>query len=274
MTEELENATDAKEQAETASPAKETVEPVAAGATSEVESAPAGEPAEGEEAAEEAPVNLDEAIAAAVAGAEDEDEDADVLPLELVEDEPEVDESLETCWYILKVQVNRESTVCDALQRRVKVAGLEPYFERILVPTEEVREFTKAGKQRIVKRKLYPGYIMVKMAINDDSWFLVRETPGIGDFTGSAGRPTPMDPKEIQAILRKVEPDADEEDREIKTTIKHKPGDRVRVKEGYFENFEGEVETVDEASGRISVIINIFNRSTPVELEHWQVEEL
>jgi transcriptional antiterminator NusG len=190
----------------------------------------------------------------------------------LIEEAPEGEE-IETLWYILKVQVNRESSICDALERRVKMAGLERYFGKIIVPTEEVQEFTKTGKKRIVKRKLYPGYIMVNMAINDDTWFLVRETPGIGDFTGSAGKPTPMKDYEIASILRKSEPDV-EDATQVKTAIKVKPGDRVRVKEGYFQNFEGDVEGIDEANGRITVIINIFNRSTPVELEHWQVEEV
>ena len=206
----------------------------------------------------------------------DDDDDDDFVgeaePLELIEDAPEGEE-IETHWYILKVQVNRESSICDALERRVKMAGLERFFGKIIVPTEEVQEFTKTGKKRIVKRKLYPGYIMVNMAINDDTWFLVRETPGIGDFTGSAGKPTPMKDYEIASILRKSEPELDETT-QVKTAIKVKPGDRVRVKEGYFQNFEGDVEAIDEANGRITVIINIFNRSTPVELEHWQVEEV
>ncbi|MEQ8791823.1 MAG: transcription termination/antitermination protein NusG [Pirellulaceae bacterium] len=203
---------------------------------------------------------------------EDDEYDGDVEPLELIEEAPE-EEEIATDWYILKVQVNRENTICDALWRRVKVAGLERYFNKIIVPTEEVQEFTKTGKKRIVKKKLYPGYIMVNMAINDDSWFLVRETPGIGDFTGSAGKPTPMQQHEIAAILIKTEPE-NKEEAQIRSVIKVKPGDRVRVKEGYFQNFEGQIDAVDEANGRVTVIITIFNRSTPVELEHWQVEEV
>jgi transcriptional antiterminator NusG len=204
-------------------------------------------------------------------GDEYEEYEGEVEPLELIEEPPE-EEEIKHDWYILKVQVNRENTICDALWRRVKVAGLERYFNKIIVPTEEVQEFTKTGKKRIVKRKLYPGYIMVNMAINDDSWFLVRETPGIGDFTGSAGKPTPMQAHEIAAILQKSEPETEAE-AAPKIGIKVKPGDRVRVKEGYFQNFEGLIDSVDEANGRVTVII-IFNRSTPVELEHWQVEEV
>lgn len=206
--------------------------------------------------------------------ADDESEEVeDVEPLELIEESGESDEDVQMDWYILKVQVNRENTICDALQRNVKVKGLERYFGEILIPTEDVREFTKTGKQRVVKRKLYPGYILVNMAINDDTWFLVRETPGIGDFTGSIGKPTPMDPHDVERILATSKP-PEEGETTPRIGIKFKPGDRVRVKEGYFQNFEGEVDTIDEANGRITVMINIFGRATPVELDHWQFEEV
>lgn len=204
---------------------------------------------------------------------DDEGEDMDVEPLELIE-ETEDEEDISMDWYILKVQVNREKSICEALQRRVKVEGLEKFFSDILVPTEDVREFTKTGKQRVVKRKLYPGYIVVRMAINDETWFAVRETPGIGDFTGSAGKPTPMLQHEIDRILKLARPEIAEETADIKTNIRFKQGQRVRVKEGHFQNFEGEVDAIDEAHGRVTVMINIFGRPTPVELEHWQVEDV
>lgn len=173
-------------------------------------------------------------------------------------------------WYILKVQSNRETSICDALQRRVAVAGMEKFFGEIIVPTEDVAEY-KNGKRRVVKRKLYPGYIVVQMNLNEDSWVLVRETPGIGDFAGAAGKPTPMLPEEVDRIVRAVHPE-EEGGEQIKTAIPFKLGDRVRIKEGTFENFDGDVEGLDEANGRVTVMINIFGRSTPVELEHWQVE--
>jgi transcriptional antiterminator NusG len=202
----------------------------------------------------------------AASGSEDTDEI--VEPLDEVDVE---EEEVPREWYILKVQVNREESIRDALKRRVKIAGLEEFFGDIVVPTEDVAEFNKSGKRRIVKKKLYPGYIMVHLSLNDDTWFLVRETPGIGDFTGSAGKPTPMDPVEVKRIIH-VEKDTESGEPQVKTAIPFKPGDRVRVKEGYFENFEGDVESIDEANGRVTVMINIFGRSTPVELEHWQIE--
>ena len=192
-------------------------------------------------------------------------------PLEFI-DESIADEDLKFEWFILKVQVNREDSIKDALLRRVKMNGLDRYFKDIVVPTEDIAEFTKTGKRRVVKKKLYPGYILVNMAVNDDSWFMVRETPGIGDFTGSAGKPTPMEPKDVERILRSSKLLVDVVDPNVKTAIPFKKGDRVRVKEGYFQNFEGDVESIDQAHGRVTVMITIFGRPTPVEIEHWQIE--
>lgn len=210
---------------------------------------------------------------------EDEDDEDEVSPLEEFVDEASIpieDEEIEMRWYILKVQVNRENTICDQLKRRVKIAGLDRYFGDVLVPTEDVREFTKAGKQRIVKRKLYPGYVVVNMSINDESWFLVRETSGIGDFTGAAGKPAPLSQEEIDRILATTLPPENEdgEEEKLKTNIPFKIGQRVRVKEGYFENNEGEVSAIDERNGRITVMINIFGRNNPVELDHWHAEKI
>jgi transcriptional antiterminator NusG len=182
--------------------------------------------------------------------------------------EPEEETPVNRQWYILKVQTNREESIRDALQRRVAMAGLEKYVGDIIVPTEMVSEF-KGGKKRVSKRKLYPGYIVVNMEINDDTWYLVRETSGIGDFTGAMGRPTPMAPEDVAKIVAKTEEKPDEAPR---VDIRFKPSDRVRIKEGTFENFEGNVEAIDQANGRVTVMINIFGRSTPVELEYWQIE--
>ncbi|MDR3183236.1 MAG: transcription termination/antitermination protein NusG [Planctomycetaceae bacterium] len=171
-------------------------------------------------------------------------------------------------WYILKVQVNREDTIKKNLERRIAVSGLKDLFGDILVPTEKVTEI-RGDKKRIVKRKLYPGYIMVFMEINDDTWFLVRETSGVGDFTGTQGRPTPMMPHEVQRIL-KSEEESPQKAPELK--VGYQVGQTVKVKDGPFETLEGTVDNIDGSSGRVTVIINIFGRSTPVELEYWQVE--
>ena len=173
-------------------------------------------------------------------------------------------------WYILKVQSNREESIREGLLRRVAIAGLDRFFGDVIVPTEKVTEF-KGGKKRVIKRKLYPGYLVVHMEINDDTWFLVRETPGIGDFTGAAGRPSIMLPHEVQRIVAKAE---EKSEKAPKLKIGFSEGERVKIKEGTFENFEGEVESIDQTNGQVTVMINIFGRSTPVTLEYWQIETL
>ena len=173
-------------------------------------------------------------------------------------------------WYILKVQSNREDSIRETLIRRIQMQGLDKYFGDVVVPKEQVTEF-KGGKKRVVWRKLYPGYILVNMLLNDDTWYLVRETGGIGDFTGSAGRPSPMLPQDVAKLLNKAEVKADEAPR---LKIAFKKGDRVKINEGTFENFEGEVEEIDEANGRVTVMLSIFGRSTPVDIEYWQIESV
>ena len=217
-------------------------------------------------------VETDEGASEEQTASEEEASEEEASEETASEEEEESDEATKQ-WYILKVQVNRENSIRDALERRTKIEGLEEFLGDVVVPTEEIAEFNKAGKRRIVKKKLFPGYIMVHMIINDDTWFLVRETPGIGDFTGAGGKPTPMDALEVDRILKTSE-EIDDGDQQVKTAIPFKTGDRVRVKDGYFLNFEGEVEGVDEANGRVTVMINIFGRSTPVELEHWQIEDV
>jgi transcriptional antiterminator NusG len=170
-------------------------------------------------------------------------------------------------WYILKVQSNREESIKDGLLRRVKREGLDRYFGEVIIPTEKVTE-VKGGKKRVMKRKLYPGYLVVQMEINDDTWFLVRETTGIGDFTGAAGRPAPMLAHEVSRILARQE---EKSEKAPKLNIAFKPGDQVKINDGTFENFEGHVESIDETNGRVTVMINIFGRSTPVQFEYWQL---
>jgi transcriptional antiterminator NusG len=185
-------------------------------------------------------------------------------------DEEAADEPITMGWYILKVQSNRERSIADALRRKIAIEGLDEYFGDVVVPTEKVTEF-KAGKKKIVERKLYPGYIVVHMHINDDTWFAVRETSGIGDFTGSGGKPTPMLAHEVERIIHTEEEESEDAP---KLNINFNIGDRVKIKDGTFESFEGEVNAIDEQSGRVTVMINIFGRSTPVELEYWQAEQI
>lgn len=193
------------------------------------------------------------------------DENARPIEVATDDDSPVVGERH---WYILKVQSNREDSIRETLLRRISMQGMDKWFGEVIVPKEQVTEF-KGGKKRVVSRKLYPGYILVNMILNDETWYLVRETGGIGDFTGSAGRPSPMLPQDVAKLLNKSEEKTDEQPR---LKINFKKGDRVKINEGTFENFEGEVEQIDEANGRVTVMLSIFGRSTPVDIEYWQIE--
>jgi transcriptional antiterminator NusG len=233
----------------------------------------AGDESEGENIADEESAEGDEVAQRE----EQEDEEAEAetaaAPAPAVkkaEQEAEPEEEIRMDWYILKVQSNRERSIAEALERKFAIEGLSKYCDQIIVPTEKVTEF-KGGKKKVVERKLYPGYIVVHMHINDDTWFAVRETSGVGDFTGAGGKPTPMLAHEVARI---VQTETEETEEAPKLDIRFSSGDKVKVKEGNFESFEGEVGSIDEASGRVTVMINIFGRSTPVELEYWQIEAM
>ena len=177
----------------------------------------------------------------------------------------------EAQWYILKVQVNREERVQRELKDRVKIAGLEKYIEQVLVPVERyIVPARNAKKEHITKtRKLYPGYIMVKMVLNDDTWFLMRETPGVGDFTGSYGKPLPMTAEDVERML-KTEDEASEQP---KLEIPYAVGDRVKIKDGTFKDTKGIVSLI-EADGNVTVDIVFLGRNTSVAFEYWQVEKV
>ncbi len=176
---------------------------------------------------------------------------------------------MSTNWYVVRVQSGREDQVKDNLERTIKAKGLTERVTRVLVPSEKVSEI-KGGRRRVTKKKIYPGYIMVEMEYGEDTWFAVRETPGIGDFIGSHGEPVPMADHEIEKIIGQIEK------QEEKPTLKidFRAGDSVKIKEGPFENFDGVVEEVIPAKGMVRVTVTIFSRPTPVELEYWQVEAI
>ncbi|HEV3026571.1 MAG TPA: transcription termination/antitermination protein NusG [Planctomycetota bacterium] len=172
-------------------------------------------------------------------------------------------------WYVVRVQSGREESVKDGLLRRVNAAGLGTKITNVIVPTEKVTEI-RSGRKTIREKKLYPGYIMIQMLQDKDAWFLVRETPGIGDFLGLK-EPIPMAEHEVNKMLVE-QTGAEEEKPRIK--IDFQKGDTVRVKEGAFENFDGIVEEINSQKGLVGITITIFGRATRVELEYWQVEKV
>lgn len=213
-----------------------------------------------EESAPEEPEAAPEVVDSTPAPATEEPEEA------AEDQEPAKSDKME--WYIIKVQSNREDTIRAAVVRRVAIAGLDQYFGQIIVPVQEEKEL-KGGKERIVRKKILPGYVVIQMEVNDETRLLIRETPGVGDFLGSEGTAIPLPPHEVERILQT---EKDEREAAPKLKIGFKVGDQVKINDGPFANHEGEVDTVDETSGHVVVMVNIFGRSTPVELEYWQIE--
>lgn len=174
-------------------------------------------------------------------------------------------------WFVLKVQSSREDTIRDGIVRRIKMEGLDRYFDQVVVPTEKSTEI-RNNKKKIVERKSYPGYIMIHMELNEKTWFLVRETSGVGDFVGAYGSPSRMTEIEVNRMMGQSVPVKAEESTKLKIDLER--GDRVKIKDGPFENFEGAVEEVIEGRSSVKVMLIIFNRPTPVDLEYWQVEKI
>jgi transcription termination/antitermination protein NusG len=175
-------------------------------------------------------------------------------------------------WYVVRVQSGREGTVQKALIRQLKLSNLEAQVPRVLVPMEVVTEL-KGGQKRTRKKKLYPGYVLLEIEqaegkVPREVWTLVRAVPGVGDFVGT-GAPEPLADKEVERLLTDVEKS---EARSPQLKIGMKKGDAVKIKEGALESFEGVVDDVMPAKGLVRVIVTIFGRATPVELEYWQVE--
>ena len=171
-------------------------------------------------------------------------------------------------WYVLRVQTNREESVRESLLTRVRAAGMEERINSVLVPTEKVSEI-KSGKKVISEHKIYPGYIFIEMELDEETLALVKNCPGIGDFLGTSGQAIPLTDKEVEKVT------AEAESKESAPTLKidFEPGDNIKIVEGAFKNFDGVVDEVMADKGLLRVIVTIFGRPTPVELEYWQVEK-
>lgn len=172
-------------------------------------------------------------------------------------------------WYVVQAYSQYENNVMKALRERIGRAGLETHFGDILVPTEEVMEI-KDGVKRMTERKFFPGYVLVQMEMNEETWHLVKSTPKVlGFIGGTPDKPAPITDKEAEKILNRVTESVEKP--RPKTLFE--PGESVRVKEGPFADFSGVVEEVNYDKSRLRVAVLIFGRSTPVELEFSQVEK-
>ena len=179
-------------------------------------------------------------------------------------------------WYFVRCQSGREDSIRRQLETRIKSAGLQDVVPQILVPFERVTDL-KGGKKKVVSRKLYPGYLMVQADIVDGedqrsqkARATMRETPGFGDFLGAGGQATPLSDQEVTSILARM---SDSEERP-QVNISLRKGDMVKIKSGAFDGFDGRVDDVNLDKGTVKVIVTIFGRPTPVELEYWEVESV
>ena len=178
-------------------------------------------------------------------------------------------------WYVLRVQSNKEMQVKNTLEQKVEMEGLSDIIGRIEVPVERVKRI-RGSRQAIYQRKLYPGYVFMEMETDESGrarekvWFMIKETSGVGDFISTEGIPTPM--RDTDAAKMLLEAEKPEEAPSIKVDFAQ--GDPIKIREGAFENFEGVVDSIDQERGIVKVIVTIFGRSTPLDIEYWQIEKL
>ncbi|HWO78578.1 MAG TPA: transcription termination/antitermination protein NusG [Bacillus sp. (in: firmicutes)] len=177
---------------------------------------------------------------------------------------------MEKNWYVVHTYSGYENKVKANLEKRVESMGMQDKIFRVVVPEEEETDI-KNGKKKVVKKKVFPGYVLVELVMTDDSWYVVRNTPGVTGFVGSAGsgsKPTPLMPDEVSSVLKKMGVE------ERKVDINFELGETVKVKEGPFANFTGSIEDIDRDKQKIKVLVNMFGRETPVELSFDQIDKL
>lgn len=172
-------------------------------------------------------------------------------------------------WYVVHTQTGAEEKVKKSLDKKILTSPLKDFFTEVVIPTEQVSEI-RSGKKRISHRKFFPGYLLVQMEMNKDSWYLVKTTPGITGFIGSGNKPSSLSEEEVDNVLKRTQ------DTQVKPSPKiiFEKGEAVRITEGPFVNFNGTIDEIHQEKGKLKVGVSIFGRVTPVELEYWQVEKI
>jgi transcriptional antiterminator NusG len=193
------------------------------------------------------------------------------LQAELEESPDEVPEEPETddgrAWYVIHSYSGYENKVKKNLQHRIESMGMQDQIFQVIVPTEEEVEL-RDGQRRTTERRVFPGYILVQMIMNDDSWYVVRNTPGVTGFVGSGTKPVPLRSEEVEKIMQRMEAAAP------RIKVGFRPGQKVRIVEGPFEDFMGTVDEINMDKGKVRILVSFFGRETPVELDFLQVEKL
>ncbi len=177
------------------------------------------------------------------------------------------EENLKSRWYVIHTYSGYENKVKANLEKRVSSMGMADKIFRVIVPMEEHVE-VKGGKKKVVQKKVYPGYVLVEMIVTDDSWYVVRNTPGVTGFVGSGTKPTALLPDEVEGIMRQMGMN------EPKPKINFEVGESVKVRSGPFEGFVGVIDEINSERAKIRVLVSMFGRETPVELDYFQVEKL
>ncbi len=172
-------------------------------------------------------------------------------------------------WYIVHTYSGYEARVRDNLKQRVEAMGMEENIGEVLIPTEDVVEM-KEGKKKVTARKFFPGYVLINMEMSDEGWHLVKNTPKVTGFVGMGNKPTPLSQEEVDRIITQVTISAEKP----KPKFSFKPGEQVRIMDGPFSNFTGVVEELNEDKSTLKVMVTIFGRATPVELDFLQVEKI
>ena len=170
-------------------------------------------------------------------------------------------------WYVIHTYSGYEDAVVKALKQRVESLGMEDKIFNIIVPKEKKIKI-KNGKRKLVEEKIYPGYVLVEMIVTDDSWYVVRNTPNVTGFVGAGTTPVPVSSQEIEELKKRMSVE------EPQYKIEVKPGDAVKIIDGPFKDFDGKVAEIDEEKGKLKVLINMFGRDTPVELDSLQIRKL
>lgn len=197
-----------------------------------------------------------------------DDLDEGESPLDDVLDEDEkTEEEDERRWYVVHCYSGYENKVRHAIEQRIESMGMKDKIFDVVVPTEEEIE-VREGKRRTVERRVFPGYILVQMIMDEDSWHVVRHTPGVTGFVGMGNKPTPLRPEEVAQIMKRMEAEAP------RYKVTFRPGQKVRIIDGPFNDFIGTVGDIDMEKAKVRVLVSFFGRETPVELDFLQVEEI